>query len=149
MSAELLRRAAAKLRETARAAADTEFGERWMVDQDNEHGLVVGSFRPGDVDEDGVVSVSCIAYLAYPGDPESTTYEGAIGVASYIATVDPAVALALADWLEATAERIELLEPVLGNEVYGVGHRREYIERTYAKSLAVARAVLREDGESR
>lgn len=133
MSADLLRRAAAKLRETATAAADLEAGERWMVDQSTENGLVVGSFVPEDVDDDGVASTGCIAYFAYPGEPEAKTYDGAFNVATHMATVDPAAAAAMADLLDALAPYLGLNRPA-----WSVADH----------AIAVARAVLREDGES-
>jgi hypothetical protein len=119
MSADLLRRAAAKLREHANAASE------------------------GPWEADGVDIWAGTASDVWAGEADERAN------ASYAALMHPPVALALADWLDATAERIEILKPVVGHEIYGVGHPQEFIERTYAKSLAVARAVLREDGEQR
>jgi len=96
----ILLEAANVLRERAAAAADDQ-RERWMVDQSPEHGLIVGSYMPGDVAPDGTVSTSCAAYFAYPGD-DGRTFSNALGVASLMATLDPPSAVALADWLEAT-----------------------------------------------
>jgi len=48
----ILLEAANVLRERAAAAADDQ-RERWMVDQSPEHGLIVGSYMPGDVAPDG------------------------------------------------------------------------------------------------
>src|SRR5688572_8690436 len=98
----ILLEAANVLRERAAAAADDQ-RERWMVDQSPEHGLIVGSYMPGDVAPDGTVSTSCAAYFAYPGD-DGRTFSNALGVASLMATLDPPAANALADLLEATYE---------------------------------------------
>lgn len=130
MSADLLRRAAVKLREHATAAHRGHPDQQWMVDHSPDYGLILGSFVPEDIDDDGVVSTGCIAFFAYPGDEESRAYAGAVDVASYMAAMHPPVALALADWLEAAHDH-------LGNDKH------------YAAALSVARAVLREDGEPR
>jgi hypothetical protein len=98
-----------------------------MVDQSPDHGLIVGSYMPDDVSDDGTVSTSCIAFFAYPGDEEARAYSGSLEVASYMALMEPPVALALAAWLDDLA-------------LWG---------KQSPHAVAVARAVLREEGEQR
>jgi hypothetical protein len=136
MSAGLLRRAAAKLRDAAAAAlADPE--ERWMVDQSAEDGLVLASYMPGDVHGDGTISTSCIAYFAYPGDKDARAHHTAFGVASYAALLHPPVALALADLLDYSARWFEKAE----YDGY------EYDDTEALPVIAVARAILREPAD--
>ena len=135
MSADLLRRAADKLREHAEAALRDSPDQRWMVDQSSDAGLVVGSFVPEDVDDDGSVSTGCIAFFAYPDDDDAKAYAGALDVASYMALMHPPVALALADVMDAVAPAVQ----------YSGGFAARL---GYGELIAVARAVLREDGES-
>lgn len=122
---DLLRRAATKLRDTANAALrDPE--ERWMVDQSPDNGLIIGSYTPGDINPDGSVSTGCVAFFAYPDDEDGKAYAGALEVASYMALLQPAVALPLADLLddlaasgfrfEAGAHAIRLSREILREE---------------------------------
>lgn len=81
MSADLLRRAAAKLREHAKAA----------------------SLAPWDSASDGLV------WPDRTGDPVSGSTE--VEDADYIALMHPPVALALADWLDSAARDAEEIGP--------------------------------------
>lgn len=136
MSADLLRRAAEKLRHVV-AELPTRFQSEWRAVLTDSESLT------------GVASC-----LSHEGDPINACnncediecwYES---VPSFLLAIQPSVALALADWLNATADRIDALIPALANEVYGVDDPPAYLERTYAHPIAVAHAVLREDGES-
>jgi hypothetical protein len=87
MTADLLRRAAAKLRE--HAAATTFGAEGWVVDlKDSEV-----------TTNDGGMMIADTMELA-GGRPD----------ASYIALMHPPVALALADWLDDAADRTGIPE---------------------------------------
>ncbi len=115
MSAELLRRAAQKLRKRAGAATPgpwqaVQYGKGWGVD---------GNVRPADH-----------AWVAEMKFGEERTD------AEYIASMHPPVALALAGWLDFVAEHIEVRS--------GQRAGPAYVERAYAHPVAVARAVLRE-----
>jgi hypothetical protein len=139
VSAGLLRRAAVKLREYARAALANP-DERWMADQSPDDGLVLASYMPGDVQDDGSVSTSCIAYFAYPGDKDARAHGTALGVAAYAALMHPPVAMAVANLLDHSARWFEKAE----YDGY------EYDEVEALPVIAVARAVLRESaGEVR
>lgn len=102
---KLLRDAAALMRERSESAVESP-GERWVVDSSPDHGLIVGSYTPEDVDVQGTRSTSCLAFLAYPGDDAQRTYGNAMPVAAHMASWDPAVALAVADWLDREARRV-------------------------------------------
>jgi hypothetical protein len=143
MSADLLRRAAAKLREAA-AAALTDPGERWMVDQSPDDGLVLASYMPDDVQDDGSVSTSCIAYFAYPGDEDARAHVTALGVATFAALMHPPVALAVAELLDHIADDVsdagDHIEPGgLVRDEYGS------IRFDWTAAVKLARAILREE----
>lgn len=82
-------------------------GERWMVDQSPDNGLVVGCYGPDDISPDGWVSTGCVAYLAYPGDEDNRTHKHAVPAAAHMAGLDPAVALELAEWLDESRRDLE------------------------------------------
>ncbi|GAA0738551.1 hypothetical protein Drose_04445 [Dactylosporangium roseum] len=129
MSADLLRRAAAKLREHARAASFSDDG--WAVDlADSEVTTADGGMMIADTGE------------LTEGRPD----------ASYIALMHPPVALALADWLDAQAQDIanavfawQREEEFINKTFGGIG---AYTERMFAASIAVARSILREPEET-
>ena len=103
MSADLLRRAAALMRERAERAEASGDGEPWFP-ADELHGLIgAGSRNTAD--------------------------------AEHIASWHPAVALAVADWLESTANDVEHVH----TPVYNL------TSTTVARALAVARAYLGSD----
>lgn len=109
MSADLLLRAAAKLRKDV---DDLEAASPWTAE----------TYRDGR------------AWVTVPGAVHAWGMHGFTGEARYVATMHPPVALALADWLEDEAEQVDD-----DGELYCVS----------GATLGVARAVLREDGESR
>lgn len=115
MTAGLLREAAALLR--SRAAAATESPEeRWLVDQDETGALILAVFTPQDVEPDGTVRSSTLAWFAYPDSPERHTHAQALGAASHMAALDPQTAAALAAWLEMTAAFEDRAEELGGTE---------------------------------
>jgi hypothetical protein len=122
MSAELLRRAAVKLRAHAKNATpapwDSTGTEVWGTGYTGDgRRFWVGSTLH-DPSHDGTV-----------GDVES----------AYIALMHPPVALALADWLDANAEWMR--------EAYTLtkGDDTDPIDACDQAAVAVARAILRED----
>lgn len=96
MTAEMLRRAATLMRERATDAFHDNSRDLWTdmatIDPENE-GWIVCEQRQADVDWD-----TTVARLPYD-------YEGR--VARHIASWHPAVALAVADWLDVTATKHE------------------------------------------
>lgn len=109
MSAELLRRTAKKLREHADAA----------------------SASPWEAHPDGLVWAERI------GDPVSGSTE--VEDANYIALMQPVVALALADWLDAAAV---VVDANYGDEVDLLAEIDD--DQTAQHAVIVARAILRE-----
>lgn len=128
MSADLLLRAAAKLREGVRAASDGPWTASCVWSPDSH-------------------ATSAVYSLAYPTGTASSEIvpsvrkgKGGIkkaGDANYFALMHPPVALALADWLELTGRLDEDFAT------------RDHVLAGMEQAIAVARAVLREDGESR
>lgn len=117
MSADLLRRAAAKLREGVRAASDGPWTAScvWSPDSHVTSAVYSHAYLTGTPSSEIVPSVR--------------KGKGGIkkaGDANYFALMHPPVALALAEWLDREA------------------HCPPYNPAVFA----VARAVLREDGES-
>lgn len=107
MSAEILRAAATRLRETAEAATPGP----WIDVQMGSEGSAV--WAGGNTILTARKPATCREFAD----------------ATYIALMSPPVGLAVADWLEATADRIE--------------SRPSTLQQDYAaRSLAVARAVL-------
>jgi hypothetical protein len=129
--AEVLREAAWLMRERATAAVNDP-AESWMVNQSPDEGLIVGTYMPGDVDEDGTVSTACVAFFAYPDGVSKEAYRGAMDVATHMASWQPVVALAVADLLDAEATWAQDRPPT--PEGYG------YPEDS--KCLRIARAYL-------
>jgi hypothetical protein len=65
--------------------------------------------------------------------------------AAYIEMMHPAVAVAVAEWLDTTADRIDRMRPVLTRPPeYTPEAYDAHIARVYDKPIAVAREVLRE-----
>ncbi len=122
---ELLREAARLMREQANKAISVP-GERWAVDVSADNGLIVGSYAPGDVDDDGTRSTACLAFFAYPGDEEQRTYSEAFSVATHMASWDPTTVLAVAGLLDTFAEY-------------------DWSDERHRAVLAIARAVLRRE----
>jgi len=120
MSSDLLRRAAAKLREHAEAASPGPWRthDTWLDWGGHTATVLRGA--------EGQPSIDGVAWLpTFADDP----WDGKRNVwndAEYIALMHPAVALALAEWLESEAALLGFLG-----------------------GTAVAHAVLREDGGSR
>jgi hypothetical protein len=116
VSADLLRRAATRLRESALAAT----GGSWC------------SLDGGD----RLVSFNLAGQeFGYVVDEPMSNGANA----AYIALVHPPVALALAAWLDQTADRIDALSGAYEPDVFDA-----YIEKAYAVPNTLARAVLRE-----
>ena len=120
MSAETLRRAASLMRERAGAAPPSPWATRATTHGDPANGpthIVV---------ENSLGLISDHDYDKWGGTS-----------AEHIASWHPAVALAVADWLDAVAEAWPISEPDYGLSVRAeaVGHRQ---------ALAVARAYLGE-----
>jgi len=117
MSADLLRRAAAKLRKDTAALPLVWHDRPWFpVFTDSESLTGVRACRKTHTVDMESDACDLCEYIE--------TY--AEGLAGFIALMQPAVALALAEWLEAESQL--------------------YAPNTAA--FAVARSVLREDGES-
>jgi hypothetical protein len=119
---ELLRKAAAKMRELAEAAQGRT--KRWHLDDGNPW-LTVPQLQPLG----HPVTESVDPEVIFPHHAE------------HIAAWDPTVALAVADWLEDEAKTLEIH--------LGVSARLQAstagFAKVYAKPLATARAFLRED----
>lgn len=119
MSAELLRRAATKLREHATAASRGP----WEMDG-----------------ADGLVWPGCM------GDPVSGSELLADG--AFIALMHPPVALALAEWLEAQATDVENAVAAWSRDTSYIdkhpGGVQAHTENMFQPSIAAARAILRE-----
>lgn len=136
MSADLLLRAAAKLREGVRAASDGPWTASCVWSPDSH-------------------ATSAVYSLAYPTGTASSEIvpsvrkgKGGIkkaGDANYFALMHPPVALALADWLDIAAKSIEAR--IIAETHVGVPDGTIKTSDEDA-AIAVARAVLREDGES-
>ena len=143
MSTDLLRRAAAKLREHAEAATP---GPWEHVD----HGPPAGSFK-------GCGQVITMGAEVFGGDiagPTGDLYPrggySPLDDMALIALMGPPVALALADWLDSTeAEYLEYVDATGHCDLCGlnVDPPRPTGERclTWVQAIAVARAVLREE----
>lgn len=116
---DLLKRAVAKLREAAGAATPGP----WTFEAGNDG--MDESIGAGDVDSPDVVML----YSHYGLDDVGIALGPKDG--SYVALMDPTVAVALAEWLEA-------FENVAGSDDFADA----------PEALSVARAVLREGGES-
>lgn len=128
MSAELLRRAAAKLRKYTAALPIVWHDRPWSpVFTDSESLTGVRACRKTH-------TADMEAYACDLCEDVETYSEG---MAVFVALMQPAVALALADLLDAYARLWAAFE--------------DEARRSYARSelLDVARAVLREDGEQR
>lgn len=130
MSADLLRRAAAKLRQRAADVPPTWPAPWFPVITDSES--VTGVAACADHEEDPAEG----PYWACDSCEHFETYGE--GLAAYVSAMHPPVALALADWLADLAELQDIAE-----------WNRDEVPGGTAHPLAVARAVLREpaDGE--
>ena len=127
---DTLRRAAAKARELADGAPRG----RWWPDLSPDFGAIVATAEhPDDVDCGG----SAIAFFAYPDDVDRRTYQGGFDAAQHVALWDPAVALAVASWLELTAET-----PAF--KAFAEGRAGSHVGKNIRSALVVARALLRE-----
>lgn len=115
MSAEVLREAAALMRERAEAARTG----RWIADGAVVHADWDSEPRP-------------VAQMF------GSIHEGNLRNAEHVASWDPAAALAVADWLEATAEAWPISDPAYETSVRAeaLGHRQ---------AVTVARAYLGTD----
>lgn len=137
MSAELLRRAAAKLREMAGAAT----GGPWLVDS-HTHGdddWVMWNVL-GPTDADGVTPIPLQTRTEDAG-----YFSQAEADVTYAALMHPPVALALADLLDETARSVDArveAEQYLGLRDGEIKLRSEDL------AVALAREILREGGDS-
>lgn len=114
MSAELLRQAAAKMRETAQAAHEEAPDLAWgppVKVYDGIYSLDLGPATHPDADSYGV------------GEDCRMPRE----IARYIAAFPPPVALAVADWLDAVANRAEKdgSDPNIRAEIVARAYLRE------------------------
>ncbi len=121
MTAHRLRTAAAKLREVAGGAA----AGPWWVSQEGLTHPVGANVKA----EDASVVEDCCGYQG----------GATVADATYIATMSPPVALAMATWLEAHADTMDLLD-----EMAQMGERVPSVPD--AEALAVADAVLGDGG---
>lgn len=125
MSADLLRRAAAKLREHANA---TNFGaDGWVVDlKDSEVTTTDGGMMIADTME----------------------LTGARPDASYIALMHPPVALALADWLDEGSRQVADAVAAWSRDTSYIdehlGGVEAHAENMFALPFRLAREILRE-----
>lgn len=118
MSADLLLRAAAKLRGDAKQI---------------EHLTPPWSVHPGD---SGRWLVGCTTADPYAGLVATVPDYGGMAMADWIALMSPALTEPLAAWLEATARAMGWLEPYRP-------HEQGY--EMWASAIAFARAVLGEE----
>jgi hypothetical protein len=123
VSADLLRRAAAKLRAHAEAATRGP----WYRAGDHERAVSYG-FPPNAI---GYWDGEYAAQVSY-----NSTGDGAEADADarFMALMHPPVALALAEWLEAMAAMLD--------QTYGISPVEQRVDRA---ALLLARAILRED----
>lgn len=122
--ADILRRAAAKLRERAQGAVH-EDRTTWST------GNTLGSKSPVVVDHPEQPSVLIETYAARLE-----------AVNRYIALIGPATGLALADWLEYTAQFADLYTDL--SRASGVEPAEQDHDKTVQHALAVADAILGE-----
>lgn len=125
MSADLLRRASTRLRESALAATPGPWTVETLYDGDPDSDWVMWNIL-GPTDEHAVTPIPLQTRTEDAGN-----YSQAEADVSYAALVHPPVALAWADLLDAAAQHWE----------WGTGTIRSDLGR---RLLAVARAVLRE-----
>jgi hypothetical protein len=127
MSAEVLRRAASLMRERAEAATPPP----WHVDY-RQH----------------VYAALAAPQVRY--DAPSNNYTTAVAPmvwdrnAEHIASWHPAVALAVADWLDDTADRLDDDLATYRPDRTRYDSTEAWVERNYRQPLAVARAYLGE-----
>jgi hypothetical protein len=132
--AETLRSAAALMRERAQAATSAVWdGRPWQAEEcsDDEAGNCPCIVSQGERKPPLEAQVPHIQYVC---DAESWQH------AAHIASWHPAVALAVADWLDAEAERAAQIDAYQGTPAYPL------MLDGYRHPLAVARAFLGEAG---
>lgn len=127
MSADLLRRAASLMRERAEAATP---GPWRFTDAETVADVWDGGLVVVNPNRDPIANVSDQWYESDPDEPAP------VDDARHIASWHPAVALAVADWLEHAAARAESKIQHGGKESPVWSHERD--------ALAVARAYLGE-----
>lgn len=131
MSAELLRRAAAEMRKKAETATPGDWNP-WGHAEPEEGCRCMSCYEPSwswEIDKidgpDCLNSSDCLHVM-------HIKYEDA----DYISSWHPAVAMAVADWLDETADSWDLYG---GSE----GAARDAVRFAYIRALDVARAYLR------
>lgn len=135
MSADLLRRAAAKLREHATIATTSTPEEPWTAYRRDDAGRHVVAVELRWRDEgDEMPGGYRVADMSLPAPAEGWPLGQAVVDSQYIVLMHPPVALALAAWLEDEAEMFDWF----GSE--GVP-----FEDDFKQAPAVARAILREN----
>ena len=132
--ADELRTAAQKIRDAAEMAGSRP----WAADHYPEGTIV----RPAN-------STHSLFRLAADGTRAAGTPNVAAPIGDYIATMHPAVGLALADWLEHEATGHEAVQSLgdltaelLNVQMKRVGFGAEFTHSTLPQALAVARAIL-------
>lgn len=129
MTAALLREAAQRLREKAEAATPG----RWrFTDSEAANDVWAGGMVVVSPDGDPIANVQDDWYENDPDEPAP------VNDAEFIALMDPTVALAVADWLDATADENDAPE---GSGLAFLN----FVSADAFAALAVARAVLRRD----
>ena len=132
--ADEIRRAAALMRQRAQAVPQGEWaGRPWGAEQcsDDEAGNCACIVYQGEYKPYNEPQVPPIQYVADAETPEH---------AAHIAGMHPLVALAVADWLDAEAERADGADGVDVSDLYP-----KWLS-TFSHSLAIVRAYL---GEAR
>jgi hypothetical protein len=116
MTAEVLRQAAALMRERSEAATPGP----WT----NTLGTLSEVWQHESVGTDLMVCDTQDTYTIYPEDGPG---EGAAEDAAHIASWHPAVALAVADWLDAAADSAEYLPPETGQPSLALAVAHAYL----------------------
>ena len=136
MAADLLRRAAAKVREVV-GGVPAYFTQPWPP-------VVTDSEPPAEVTAEQGLNCACAACEHFEPYRE--------GIAAYAALMHPSVALALADWLESHADDmancVEAWERDPGYINRYLGGVEHHTAVSFAKPIALAKAILREPEET-